>query len=52
MPLDDPKEMFVQVNEVDQVIRLVSRKDAHSNSSIIHRAVCVLVINNAHQLLL
>lgn len=52
MPLDDPKEMFVQVNEVDEVIGLVSRKDAHSNPSIIHRAVCVLVINNAHQLLL
>lgn len=52
MPLDDPDEMFVQVTADDQFVGLVSRRQAHTNHQIIHRAVCVLVFNDHHQLLL
>ena len=45
MPLDDPKEKFVQVDLADKVIGPVDREVAHSDRSIIHRAVCVMVVD-------
>jgi len=48
---DDQQELFVLVDEHDEVIGTVLRKDAHSNPKLIHRSVGVLVFNAKKQLL-
>ena len=51
MPVDDPQEQFIQVDEEDNEIGPVTREQAHADNSILHRAVYILV-RNGHQDLL
>ena len=49
---DDQQEQFVLVDEHDEVIGTVLRKDAHSNPKLIHRSVGVIIFNDKKQVLL
>lgn len=51
MPLDNSQELFYQVDENDIEIGSVTRKEAHSNPSIIHRSVALLLINEKNEML-
>lgn len=46
MPLDQPQELFHLVDKSDRRRGFVSRREAHSDISKIHRSVCVIVANN------
>lgn len=45
-------EMSDLVNENDVIIGKISRKQAHTNKSLVHRAIAVLVFNSNNELLL
>ena len=49
---DDPNELFDLVNEHDRVIGTVRRGQAHSDPSLIHRSVQVLVFDRTGRLFL
>ena len=51
MPItDDQNELFDLVDESDQVIGRISRREAHHNPQLIHRSVGVLVFNRQGEL--
>ncbi len=52
MPLDYQNELFIQVDSQDRVIGKITRKKAHHNPQVIHRAVQVVLLNNKNQVLL
>ncbi len=53
MQTTDPQdEVFPVVNEKDEVIGKITRKEAHKSPHIIHRAVAVLVFNEQGDLLI
>ncbi len=52
MPLDNPNEQFYWVDTEDNVLGSVSRQEAHSDKSKIHRAVDIVITNDKHQVLL
>ncbi len=53
MKTTDPQnEVFPIVNEKDKVIGKITRKKAHQNHNIIHRAVHVLIFDNKGRLLI
>lgn len=52
MPLDNPQELFYLINENDEVIGSVTRQEAHSDKSKLHRAVAIVIMNDQHQILL
>ena len=47
---DDQNELFDLVNENDEVIGVVKRKEANQNPKLYHRAAVVFVYNNAGEL--
>lgn len=49
---DNQDELFYWVNEEDQVLGSITRRQAHSSSFKIHRGVWVLVYNNKGELFL
>ena len=51
MPKDRESELFYRVDEKDNVLGFITRKEAHRNREIIHRSVYVLVRNIQGQLL-
>lgn len=51
-PTDNPDELFDLVDERDMVIGTVRRGVAHSDPSLIHRSVQVLVLDAADRILL
>lgn len=52
MKTTDPQdEIFPVVNEKDEVIGKITRKEAHKSPHIIHRAVAILVFNGQGNLL-
>jgi isopentenyl-diphosphate Delta-isomerase len=51
MPYDNPNESFYWVDEQDKVLGAISRIDAHSDPTKIHRAVLILITNNQNQML-
>lgn len=52
MPLDNPQELFYLINENDEVIGSVTRQEAHSDKTKLHRAVSIVITNDQHQILL
>ena len=50
--IDDPDEIFDQVDEDDHVIGQITRKEANSNTSLIHRSVAIAVFNAKKELFL
>ncbi|PIR63027.1 MAG: NUDIX hydrolase [Candidatus Pacebacteria bacterium CG10_big_fil_rev_8_21_14_0_10_42_12] len=52
MPHDDQAELFYRVDENDNVLGSVTRKEAHSDNTIIHRAVDIAITNSKNQILL
>lgn len=52
MPHDDQAELFYRVDENDNVLGSVTRKEAHSDNTIIHRAVDIAITNSKKQILL
>lgn len=53
MSTTDPQdEIFPIVNEQDEVIGKITRKKAHQNPNIIHRAIAVLIFNPNGKLLI
>jgi isopentenyl-diphosphate Delta-isomerase len=51
MPYDNPNESFYWVDEQDKVLGAVSRIDAHSDPTKVHRSVVILITNNQNQML-
>jgi len=51
MPIDDQEEMFVVVDENDNVIDTATRKECHSNNKIIHRGIHVFILNDKNEVL-
>jgi isopentenyl-diphosphate delta-isomerase len=51
MPLDNKKEIFWLVNEKDEAIGSVTRGEAHSDPSKIHRAVTIIAKNDQNAIL-
>jgi len=49
---DDPKELFVVVDENDNILGYKTRKMCHRNKALIHRAVSIAVINKQGAILL
>ncbi len=49
---DKENELFDKVNDQDEVIGTITRKEAHTNKKNIHRAVIVLVYNTSGHILL
>jgi isopentenyl-diphosphate delta-isomerase type 1 len=52
MPVDNQNELFYWVDENDFVLGTITRRQAHSGSRKIHRAVSVLVTNKKKEILL
>ncbi|CAN5195393.1 hypothetical protein BH09PAT2_BH09PAT2_10330 [soil metagenome] len=52
MTTDPQDEIFPHVNEKDEVIGQVLRKEANHNPAIIHRAIGILVYNQKKELLI
>jgi len=52
MPLDNQSELFFLVDENDNVLGSISRQEAHQSPDKIHRAVSVILTNEAGQILL
>jgi isopentenyl-diphosphate Delta-isomerase len=52
MPLDNPNEQFYWVDADDKVLGAITRQEAHSDKTKIHRAVDVVITNDQHQVLL
>lgn len=51
MPKDDLSELFVWVDDQDTVLGSITRDEAHTDKSKIHRAILVLVSNSEKALL-
>lgn len=51
MPIDQPQEIFYLVDKNDRRLGFVSRLQAHSDPSKIHRSICVIVTNAKNQIL-
>ncbi|MFC1647162.1 mevalonate kinase [Patescibacteria group bacterium] len=49
---DDPKELFIVINEDDKVLDFKTRYDCHHDKSFIHRTVGILIYNQKGELLL
>lgn len=52
MPLDNQQELFIWVDEKDNILGSVSRFEAHHNRKKIHRGVHILLVNKKDQVLL
>lgn len=52
MPIDQPHERFHLVDKNDHRLGFVSRRQAHSDPSKIHRSICMIVTNAKNQILL
>lgn len=52
MPKDDQSELFYLVDVGDNILGSVTRGEAHSDKTKIHRAVCVVLTNSKNQILL
>lgn len=52
MPLDNQDELFCLVDENDQEIGSITRREAHDGSHKIHRAVSILLTNQNGEILL
>jgi isopentenyldiphosphate isomerase len=52
MVVDNPQELFAQVDINDELLGLVTRDYAHRNPKIIHRAVTILVFDQKNRILL
>jgi len=52
MPHDDQDELFTLVDSNDKVLGSISRRQAHHDPTLIHRAVDVLVFNDQNEILL
>jgi isopentenyl-diphosphate delta-isomerase type 1 len=50
--MDDQNELFVVVDEEDNVLEYRTRYDCHHDKSLIHRAVGVVILNDAGEILL
>ncbi|KAI9917668.1 hypothetical protein PsorP6_012401 [Peronosclerospora sorghi] len=50
--LEFMKEQVVQVDELDNVIGPISKKDAHIHDGVLHRAFSVFVFNSKNELLI
>jgi len=51
MPIDQQNELFHLVDENDNRLGFISRRQAHSDPSKIHRSICVIVTNSKKQVL-
>ncbi len=51
MPIDQSNESFHLVDENDNRLGFISRRQAHSDPSKIHRSICVIVTNSKKQIL-
>lgn len=51
MPLDNPQELFTWVDDQDNELGSVTRQEAHSDKTKIHRAVSIVIVNDQHQVL-
>lgn len=49
---DKENELFDRVNELDETLGTITRKEAHTNKDYIHRAVIILVYNTSGHILL
>ena len=49
---DNFKDLFIQVDESDNPIAPISRKEANTNPDVIHRSIKVLVYNSVGELLI
>ncbi len=45
-------ELLEVVDDTGRFLRTATRAECHSDPSLIHRSVCVLILNNAHRILL
>lgn len=52
MPQDNPSELFYLVDVGDNILGSVTRAEAHSDKTKIHRAVCVVLTNSKNQILM
>ncbi len=52
MPHDNQEELFTHVDSNDNVLGSVTRRQAHQDPTLIHRAVDVLVFNDQNEILL
>jgi len=52
MPHDNQAELFYRVDAKDNVLGSVTRKEAHADNTIIHRAVDIAITNSKKQILL
>jgi isopentenyldiphosphate isomerase len=52
MPLDDPTELFTEVDDHDHVLGSILRSVAHNGSNRIHRSCSLLITNSHHQILI
>lgn len=50
--LDDQKELFIVVDENDDIIEYRTRYDCHHDSSLIHRSIGVIIYNGKKEILL
>jgi len=50
--IDDKNELFVVVDEKDNIIEYRTRYDCHHDKQLIHRAVGVVIINDKGEILL
>ncbi len=50
--MDDQSEIFIVVDENDNILGYRSRFDCHHNKSLIHRAICVVIFNSNGEILL
>ncbi|HYD35768.1 MAG TPA: NUDIX domain-containing protein [Vitreimonas sp.] len=52
MPLDNQSERFIWVDEHDQVLGSISRREAHDGTHKIHRAMYVILLNTQGEILM
>jgi len=52
MPHDDQAEMFYWVDDQDEILGSITRKEAHSGTKKFHRAVDILIFNQNEELLM
>jgi len=50
--VNKPKEILDLVNENDEIIGEVVRKDVHSNKELIHREIAVIIVDSKNRILL
>lgn len=52
MPHDDQSELFYHVDKDDKVLGSITRAQAHSDNTLIHRAVQIVLTNSKNQTLM